>query len=55
MYIVETSKGIAYENYISSKGSIRLRSFSIYLDDKGAYIRTMNGKVYLTEKNSKFI
>ena len=55
MYIVETSKGIAYESYTAKKGSLRMRSFNIYLDEKGAYIRTINGRVYLTEENSKFI
>ena len=54
MYIVNLSKGTAIEPYNGKNGSLKIRNFAIFIDDKGAYILKRKEKVYLNENNSKF-
>lgn len=52
MYIIDFENGSAIQEYKTKKGNNSLSRFMIFLDSKGAFISTKNGKVYLNEENS---
>lgn len=52
MYIIDFENGTAKEEYRTEKGNWLVNNFLIFLDNKGAFVSTRNGKVYLNEENS---
>jgi hypothetical protein len=52
MFIINFEDGTAKEEYKTIKGNWKVNNFQIFLDNKGAFVSTKNGIVYLNEKNS---
>jgi hypothetical protein len=55
MYEVDFGKGTATECHVTERGKVKMHNFMLFLDSKGAYVKTHNGDVYMTPENSKII
>lgn len=52
MFIIDFENGTAIEEYKTIKGNWKLNNYLVMLDEKGAFISTKKGIVYLNEENS---
>lgn len=55
MYEVDFEKGISTECYASESQKVKMQDYTLFLDSKGAYVKTHNGDIYMTPNNSKII
>ena len=52
---VNISKGTALEKYKTKKGNWSIHNFLLFMDNEGVYVKTREGKVYLTLDNCEII
>lgn len=55
MFEVDFEKGTAIECYTTKKGNVKMHNYMLFLDSKGAYVKTPNGDIYMTPENSRII
>lgn len=52
MFEVDFEKGTATECYVVPSGKVKMYNFMLFIDEKGAYVKTRNGDIYMTPENS---
>lgn len=55
MYEVDFKNGTAVECYKTPSGKVKIHNFVLFLNEKGAYVKTQNGDIYMTPENSRII
>lgn len=55
MFEVDFANGSAWESYVTAQGNVKMHNFMLFIDNKGVYVKTRNGDIYLTPENSKII
>lgn len=55
MFEVDYSTGSAWKTYKGEKESVRMHRYTLMVDNKGVYVKTPNGDIYMTPENSKII